>query len=120
MGQIHTGAYISLIAPGKQTIALATQERQLRIDYIACSAYISLDISTSDSTQLEKNEMKKRNKRERKGKRRKERKKERKKKECTFYFFLRTLLLCSSFGTSLGHRCLPFFPPALCFNLHRA
>ena len=36
-----------------------------------------------------------------------------------FFFFSRTLLL-SSFWTSRGHRCRPFFPPVLAFNFHRA
>ena len=31
MCQVHTGAYVSLLAPGKPTIPLATQERLLRI-----------------------------------------------------------------------------------------
>ena len=34
----------------------------------------------------------------------------------TFSFFFRTLLL-SSFWTSRGHRCRPFFPPVLAFHV---
>ena len=37
---------------------------------------------------------------------------------CLFLFVL-TLLL-SSFWTSRGHRCRPFFPPVLAFNSYRA
>ena len=36
-----------------------------------------------------------------------------------FFFFFRTLSL-SSFWTSRGHRCRPFFPPVLAFNFYRA
>ena len=36
-----------------------------------------------------------------------------------FYFFFRTLLL-SSFWTSRGRRCRPFFPSVLAFNFYRA
>ena len=36
-----------------------------------------------------------------------------------FSFLFRTLLL-SSFWTSRGHRCRPFFPPVLAFNFYRA
>ena len=38
---------------------------------------------------------------------------------CVFLFFFLTLLL-SSFWTSRGHRCRPFFPPVLAFNFYRA
>ena len=36
-----------------------------------------------------------------------------------FFVFFFTLLL-SSFWTSHGHKCRPFFPPVLAFNFYRA
>ena len=36
------------------------------------------------------------------------------------YFFFCTLLVLSTFWTSRGHRCRPFFPPVLAFNFYRA
>ena len=40
-------------------------------------------------------------------------------KSLLFFFFFHTLLL-SSFWTSRGHRCRPFFPTVLAFKLYRA
>ena len=52
MCQAHTGAYVSLLAPGKPTKPLATQERLPRIYY---TLYLSLlRIRTTDASQLEK------------------------------------------------------------------
>ena len=38
----------------------------------------------------------------------------------TFFFFFFHTHLLSSFRTSRGHRCRPFFPPVLAFNFYRA
>ena len=56
MCQIHTGAYVSLLARlEKPTIPLATQERLPRT---YCTQYLSLPIRTTDASQLEKKERK--------------------------------------------------------------
>ena len=51
MCQVHTGAYISLLPPGKPTTPLVTQGRLQRI---YCTEYLSLRIRTTDPSQLEK------------------------------------------------------------------
>ena len=37
-----------------------------------------------------------------------------------FFFFFFVTLVLSSFWTSRGQKCRPFFPPVLAFNLYRA
>ena len=76
MDQVHTGTYVSLLAPEILTEPLATQERLPRIHY---TKYLSLRIRTSDSSQLEKSKKKKR--KERKEKKEKKEKKRKKGKE---------------------------------------
>ena len=58
MCQVHTGAYVSLPAPGKTDyiIPLATQERLPRT---YCTYYLSLRIRTTPASQLEKKKQRK-------------------------------------------------------------
>ena len=68
MCQVHTGVNVSLLAPGKPTIPLATQERLPRM---YCTSYLSLRIRTTTASQLQKGN--KENKiKQRKGKKRQE------------------------------------------------
>ena len=79
MCQVHTGAYVSLLAPGNQLyIALATRERLPRIYH---TQYLSLRIRTSDASQLEKRNIKEKTRKERKEEKNQRKRKGKKRKE---------------------------------------
>ena len=116
MCQVHTGTFVSLLAPEKNYDTACHPEKNTTYQGIYYTWYLSLRIRSSNSSQLERREEKKRKDKTKRGS------KERKGGKNTilfffffFSFFFRTLLL-SSFWTSRGHKCRPFSSPVLAFN----
>ena len=86
MCQVHTGAYVSLLAPENPTIPLATQERLPRTWYILHVVPITMHThaalrSIGKNRNLREKKRKERKGKERKGKERKSKKTEKERRE---------------------------------------